>query len=68
MRIERKAKMEEFLGNIGSNWERFKRELDKLSEFEKPAIMLDTNLAEEKEGVILICHQNLSSKEFLKYI
>lgn len=45
VRIERKAKMEEFLGNIGSNWERFKRELDKLSEFEKPAIIIEDDMS-----------------------
>jgi ERCC4-type nuclease len=43
--IERKAKMEEFLGNIGYNWKRFKRELEKLSEFERPAIIVEDDMS-----------------------
>ena len=43
--IERKAKMEEFLGNIGCNWKRFKRELKKLSEFKRPAIIVEDDMS-----------------------
>jgi len=43
--VERKAKMEEFLGNIGSNWKRFKRELEKLSEFKRPLIIVEDDMS-----------------------
>jgi ERCC4-type nuclease len=43
--VERKAKMEEFLGNIGTNWERFKKELEKLSKFSRPVIIIEDDMS-----------------------
>jgi ERCC4-type nuclease len=42
--IERKASVEEFLGNIGKNWDRFQRELDGLRKYSKPYIIVEDDL------------------------
>lgn len=42
--IERKASIIEFLANIGKNWERFQNELDGLSKYSKPLILIEDDL------------------------
>ena len=42
--IERKASVEELLGNIGKNWERFQRELDGLQKYSKSLIIVEDDL------------------------
>ena len=42
--IERKASVIEFLANIGKNWERFQNELDGLSKYSKPLILIEDDL------------------------
>jgi ERCC4-type nuclease len=42
--IERKASVEELLGNIGKNWERFQRELDGLQKYSKSVIIVEDDL------------------------
>jgi len=42
--IERKRSLEEFIGNIGKNWDRFQRELEKLSLYEYKYIIIEDDL------------------------
>ena len=42
--IERKASVEELLGNIGKNWERFQRELDGLQKYSRAVIIVEDDL------------------------
>ena len=44
--IERKNSVEEFLRNIGKNWDVFKRELEKLSKYKVAAIIVEDDLSE----------------------
>jgi ERCC4-type nuclease len=42
--IERKQSLEEFLGNLGRHWERFERELEKLSQYGTALIIIEDDL------------------------
>ena len=42
--IERKNSLEEFIGNIGRGWERFKVELEKMSKYKIAAIIIEDDL------------------------
>lgn len=42
--VERKASLEEFLGNIGRNWDVFKKELEKLKEYKNKVILIEDDL------------------------
>lgn len=42
--IERKNSIEELIGNYGKNWDRFQKELDKLSKFKKSYILVEDDL------------------------
>jgi len=43
--IERKASLEEFIGNIGRSWDRFQLELDKMSNYQTAVIIIEDDLS-----------------------
>jgi ERCC4-type nuclease len=42
--IERKASLEEFIGNIGRGWKRFQIELEKMAQYKNPVIIIEDDL------------------------
>ena len=44
--VERKNSLEEFIGNIGRNWDRFKAELEKMSKFHTAVIVVEDDMSE----------------------
>lgn len=60
--IERKASVDELLGNIGTNWERFKTELEQLSKYKHAYLIIEDDMSKvlEKYESIRVSWFNIS--------